>query len=273
MFRVAAYCTCDYFDLPSIIDFLETHSTFRSTMTLYTDVLYVKQKRKKADIFIFSYGCVAFFNTVPADEQAFLSMFRQSGFETAPLPKWEMEDFEYTYGTQSLVHDDEITLQSHSALEKLSVGCAIAQCAKLNVFEERIHKVIEDNKSLPETLAKTGKIGLSQKEITMKIGRLFLERNSVNLHFDILDTPEFFWEQDKYKPVYDHLYKYLELGKRVDILNTRLDIMRELFQMLNDQLDAVHSTKLEWIIIWLIVIEVAISLIWEILIKDILKLF
>jgi uncharacterized Rmd1/YagE family protein len=71
-----------------------------------------------------------------------------------------------------------------------------------------------------------GKIDLTQKQITMEIGRLFIERNSVNLHFDILDTPEFFWEQDKYKPVYDRLAGYLELGKRVDILNKRLDIMK-----------------------------------------------
>jgi uncharacterized Rmd1/YagE family protein len=25
-------------------------------------------------------------------------------------------------------------------------------------------------------------------------GQVFLERNEVNLHSDILDTPEFFWE-------------------------------------------------------------------------------
>ena len=57
----------------------------------------------------------------------------------------------------------------------------------------------------------------------------YQERNEVNLHFDVLDSPEFFWEQDKFKHVYDRLFGYLELQKRVDVLNKRLDILKELY--------------------------------------------
>ncbi len=65
-----------------------------------------------------------------------------------------------------------------------------------------------------------------------KVGKLFIERNNINLHADILDDPEFFWEQDRYKHVYEKLFKYLELGKRVGLLNKRLGIMKELFDMI-----------------------------------------
>jgi uncharacterized Rmd1/YagE family protein len=41
---------------------------------------------------------------------------------------------------------------------------------------------------------------------------LIIDGAQVNLHFDVLDTPEFFWEQDKYKPLYETLFNYLELG-------------------------------------------------------------
>jgi uncharacterized Rmd1/YagE family protein len=58
----------------------------------------------------------------------------------------------------------------------------------------------------------SGSIELSRTEMAMKVGKLFIERNNINLHFDILDTPEFFWEQDVYKSVYDSLFNYLELG-------------------------------------------------------------
>jgi len=231
----------------------------------------VRMRRKKQDVFVFSYGCVTFFN-VPSDEQeAFLQALKP--FEEGTLSVREQEDLEYTYGSKSAIRNDEITLESTGPLEKLSIAFAIAQCCKLSVFEERIQAEIEANKYLSETLARDGTVHMSQKQITMKIGRLFIERNSVNLHFDILDTPEFFWEQDQYKAVYDRLSNYLELGKRVDILNKRLDIMKELFEMLNDQLDAMHSAKLEWIVIWLIVIEVVISVVWQMLIKDVLGLF
>jgi uncharacterized Rmd1/YagE family protein len=59
----------------------------------------------------------------------------------------------------------------------------------------RISQEMEENKRLPLTLARTGSVGLSHNSISKKIGKLFIERNNVNLHFDVLDTPEFFWEQ------------------------------------------------------------------------------
>jgi uncharacterized Rmd1/YagE family protein len=121
---------------------------------------------------------------------------------------------------------------------------------------------------LPERLAKHGKISLDRTEICKKIGQLFIERNSVNLYSDILDTPEFFWEQEQYQAFYHRIYSYLEIGKRVAVLNKRLDIMRELFEMLSAELQDRHSSNLEWIIIWLIVVEVVIEVVWQIIIKD-----
>jgi hypothetical protein len=61
--------------------------------------------------------------------------------------------------------------------------------------------------------------------------------------------------------MYDRLFNYLELGKRVELLNKRLDIMKELLDMLADEQQNAHATKLEWIIIWLIVFEVIIMVI------------
>ena len=43
--------------------------------------------------------------------------------------------------------------------------------------------------------------------------------------------------------------------------------------MLSQQLAHQHDTRLEWIVIWLIVAEVAVEVIWNMLIKDILGFF
>lgn len=39
--------------------------------------------------------------------------------------------------------------------------------------------------------------------------------------------------------------------------------------MLSDQLENQHASRLEWIIIWLIVIEVVIEAVWNMIIRDI----
>jgi uncharacterized Rmd1/YagE family protein len=67
--------------------------------------------------------------------------------------------------------------------------------------------------------------------------------------------------------------QYLEQSKRIEIMNRRLDCVGELLDVLNTQIENQHASKLEWIIIWLIVAEVAISVVWQIIIKDILGFF
>lgn len=165
-------------------------------------------------------------------------------------------------------------------------------------------------------------------------GKVFLERNEVNLHSDILDTPEWFWEADLWEPrwvrlptcaLYLYIYgpvgatvgrilriliypclrvqfggsthlaaglsppspqlpksptplflppnsygafcKYLDLPNRINILNKRLDILRELLNVLETQLDNSHSTKLELIVIALIIVEVVLQVL-EIALND-----
>lgn len=56
----------------------------------------------------------------------------------------------------------------------------------------------------------------------------FKERSAVNLHSDMLDTPEIFWEMDDWEPTYRRVAEYLDIPNRVRVLNQRLDIMKEL---------------------------------------------
>jgi uncharacterized Rmd1/YagE family protein len=53
---------------------------------------------------------------------------------------------------------------------------------------------------------------------------------------------------------------YLDIETRVEVLNQRLDVIHELFEMLGTELNHQHSSLLEWTIIVLIVMEVALTL-------------
>jgi uncharacterized Rmd1/YagE family protein len=54
---------------------------------------------------------------------------------------------------------------------------------------------------------------------------------------------------------------YLEMSGRTEILNKRLDMLRELLDVLQQQMENAHAVKLEWIIIWLIVAEVVLQMV------------
>ena len=99
------------------------------------------------------------------------------------------------------------------------------------------------------------------------MGELFIERSSINLHLDVLDAPEFFWEYPEVEPLYKIMSIYLDISMRVDALNQRLDVLHELLEMLGNELNHQHSSRLELVIIWLIVIEVVMTIS-----KDIFKI-
>jgi uncharacterized Rmd1/YagE family protein len=255
--RCTGYCTSWNYDTGRFFQFLQLSGHCQ----LYRDVIHSQPKDEKGvkhDIFYFPYGVIVFWGFSLDEEKILLSNVRD--FEKNPLVKAEVDEFDFSYGAKMKIEDDEITLQKKDLLTKLAISYAIAQSIKLTVFEETIGRTIEHSRQIPKDLADKGKITLSRRETSRKMGELYLERSYVNLHSDMLDTPEFFWEHADLEPLYRKMAHYLDINKRVDSLNRRLTILHELFEILNDGLNHQHSARLEWTIIFLIIIEISLAL-------------
>ena len=215
-------------------------------------------------VFFFSYGCVVTWGLSENQERRLLdSVTRNHAHEPLPDDEVEFDDFGYVDGVGQKLSllKDTIKLSSRETREKLAISFALAQSAKLAIFEATVEKTIQSTKDIPQKMAVDGKIKLNRQDITRQIGQLFVDRSSINLYSDILDNPDFFWEDDEWLPVYSRVAKYLEVDRRADVLNKRLDILKELFDMLATELHNSHSNKLEWIVIILIMVEVLFQVI------------
>lgn len=252
--RCTSYCTADGYKLLALFQALKN----KYTVNHFRDTIHVAVTPENGDIFFFSYGVMVAWGLSEEEEQSFLDKIRD--FEVEPTMTVSKDDYEFGYGEILRVQRDEMILPNKDVLTKLAISHGLGQSAKLSVFEETIDRTITKTKHLPEDLARKGKIFLSRREISQKIGELFIDRSSVNLHSDILDEPEFFWEYPELHPVYLDTAKCLDITTRVEVLNNRLTIVSELLVMLSDQLNHQHSSTLEWTIIWLIIIEVTIAI-------------
>jgi uncharacterized Rmd1/YagE family protein len=253
--RCISYCTASAFDIPKLFQFLST----THTVQLFRDAIYMgilDDQDHQKEIFYFSYGAIVFWGLDEEEERKALNIVKE--FEKDPYAEMELDEFTYSYGSNMKIEDDEISLHNKHVLTKLAISHGLAQSAKLTTFEVLIQKTIDLTKHIPAELARKGKIPLSRKEISKKMGELFMERNFINLHADILDTPEFFWDYPELEPFYRKTSHYLDVGKRVDILNKRLNIIHELLEILSGEMNHQHSSRLEWTIIVLILIEVSL---------------
>jgi uncharacterized Rmd1/YagE family protein len=252
-----AFCTASSYNIKPLFEAVK--KKYKST--LYRDVIHIEipfEDKEPIDIFYFPYGTTICWGASLDKAISFLGETRR--FEHQPLEYLEKDTFTYSFGEKCRIVENEIILPDQDIMTKLAVSHGLAQSAKMGAFEEVISKAFQKTKDFPEDLAKYGKIPLSRKQIRKKMGELFIERSMINLHVDVLDTPEFFWDHSDLEPLYTTIANELDIKTRGQILNQRLDIVRELFEMLGNELNHQHSSRLEWIIIWLIICEVIISL-------------
>lgn len=255
-----AYCTASSYQIKPLFENLK--DKFRPV--LYRDVIHlsVHSQHGKGDVFYFPYGAIVAWGLSADECKFYLDLVKE--FEHQPVEEIETDEFTTIIGESPKIVEDEIILPNDDTLTRLAVSHGIAQSVKLGTFENAIRKTFNATKYIPEDLAKHGHISLSRREIRRKMGELFIERNSINLHADVLDTPEFFWEYSELEPLYAMTANDLDLETRVEVLNQRLDVIHELFEMLGNELNHQHSSRLEWTIICLIVIEVFLSLLRDV---------
>jgi uncharacterized Rmd1/YagE family protein len=170
------------------------------------------------------------------------------------------DEMAFVYGEQSAFKWDVATLSTRESGEKLAISFALAKSSLLSIYEWRLQRTIDRNSHIPEELAKNGKIEMSREEISKEVGRIFLVKHGINLDASLIDTPEEFWEDDRFEGVYARCIKYFEISKRLELVNNRLTMIKDLHDVLIESAESKHSAYLEWIIIVLIIAEVVLDL-------------
>ena len=145
-----------------------------------------------AEMFVFSYGVVVFWNFTERQEKdilADLTFFTtETGRSIVSRPQreedFETEEFHFEYSAEMRrprVFNDMITLRSGDHMIKLTISHAIAQSTKLSFFEARMSHTMEQAQYIPRKLALTGELGMDRQEVVKMLGRLFKSRVDVNL--------------------------------------------------------------------------------------------
>jgi len=259
--RCISFCLTESYRLAPIASF------FRSAgyiIKQYRKVLHISHPTKEYNIFIFSYGCLITWGLKQREEKQLLLQLKP--FSIKPLSTIEIGSFIYRYDnhveikTHGRFNVDIITLESKNPQLKLAISYGLAQSIQLESYESAVQKTIEQNAHYPEQLAKKGNISLSQKEISQRMGQIFLARSYINLNSEYLAAPEYFWEHPGFEDYYNMSEKFLDIPRRVATLNQKLTVLHELFDVLTSQLQHRHSNILEMIIILLIFVELVITL-------------
>lgn len=236
-----------------------------------SEVLLMKTRNGDLDCFIMEIGVIVCWGCTRPELgmiAGYLKKYVENINELVPGAMYE-DDFVYipaalrgdhAVGPRlSYIRGDVIYLSTDSALERLAYSYAIAQSVKLDGYEDQVSKAIAVVKDIPEKIVKSGEVGMTGKELNQRIGELYIHRSNLNLHSDILDTPNCLWDLDVVSSVYRLCRKYQDIEKRLQILNHRLDVMKDMYEMVQSELNIKDYTRLEMTVVLLIVVEVIID--------------
>ncbi|XP_068040705.1 required for meiotic nuclear division protein 1 homolog isoform X3 [Anomalospiza imberbis] len=166
---------------------------------------------------------------------------------------------------QSKLHKGQILLNSELdsdevVLQKFAFSNALCLSVKLAIWESLLDNFVESIQSIPEILKSRRKVKLSHADVMQKIGELFALRHRINLSSDLLITPDFYWDREKLEELYDKTCQFLNINRRVKVMNEKLQHCMELTDLMRNHLNEKHALRLEWMIVILITIEVLFEL-------------
>lgn len=267
---VNGYCVAEEISLKVKYATFDNSYTFKSEEEAH---IYFDTKAAKY-LFIFDFGVIVFWNFLENEEKLIIKKLERLFIDKLPAEEVEKD---YMLFREDIVEtprldDNTIFLTSEELYEKLAHSYAFAQSLKLDIFENKVDKTIKETELIPKNLASQGAVKMSQNRIYQMIGNIFILRSSVNLISGFLDSPNCFWNESTWEDIYYKARDYYDLEERIEVINNRLDLIKELYDMLNDDLHNKHTANLEWIVIWLIFCEILIEIVWNILIKDVFKL-
>lgn len=159
----------------------------------------------------------------------------------------------------SFMQGDVLVLQGHDAdqkqLEMAAFAMGLSRSTRLSILEESLDKYIQISRENSFLLSE-GVVARKESSIVKIIGRLFLIRAQLNLYSELIETPDLYWSEPVLEKIYEQVSRRLDILLRISIMNRKLDYVTEEQRALLSVMSEKKSTRLEWIIIVLIMVEV-----------------
>ncbi|KAK4154400.1 required for meiotic nuclear division protein 1 [Chaetomidium leptoderma] len=281
---ISAVCVAESFDMDGVEDILKNHGFSLDPDGTGFESHEVVHARgfNNGDIFVFPSGTVVTWALPPDVVNTLATKHLLPAAEMPFIEDKEEEDLDFLVDPeqeQSRVSGDAVVLGTRREVEagdrldttlaKIAFSSGLARSTKLAVLESSLTRYLESTRHIPDRLSQGLRAPLSRGMILQKAGELLNLRSQLNHYNDLTDAlPDIFWDtEEKLETYYAKIGKALDVGVRIKTLNDKMTYAQEVVTVAQGVLDISekmssekHSTRLEWIIIILIAIEVAFEL-------------
>lgn len=206
-------------------------------------------------LYVFQYGMLSFFNLEIEEINKVLN-------ELKPYLRGEQEHeiserfgVEIKEGTLKVNYSHVILPELNTEMIRL-VMLNASQSVALNRYAKITEDLLADTNQHTVYLEHKGRLDISGVKLKQYIGKVLNLKNKISENLYIFDSPEITWDNETLNRLNLDLKSTFDLKDRYRLIHDRLEIIKENLELFKAILDHRESSRLEWIIIILILVEV-----------------
>lgn len=214
--------------------------------------------KKESYLFLFRFGCVAFFNFSDEEitaELAHLAEHLGRGMSDPPL-----ETYEIRLGEPPTVEFEHVVINKRLTQDHVAVtALTVAQSAALEFLEKNTEQVLDTSSTLFVNLARSGRLPMDLRNLLKLIGSTVNTRQDIVSKLAILDAPDETWKSKELDKLYRDVRDNFEIDLRFRAVDRKLTLLQDNIELLADLTNYQRANALELLIIALIFIEIILG--------------
>ena len=211
-------------------------------------------------VVLFKMGTAVFIGLTPVEEEDMIRGLGERIKDTLKEREIETADIVAKGDDDTVAANGTVLLKSAEPHRLLLVAEALAVAVSLSYDERRVGRAFDRVSHVAEGL-KTGKlIGGKRSETLSEIGEALSIQSRLAGRIDMDDKPDVLWDHPELERLWAKLVDEYDLKSRANAIAQKLTVIRDSAETLGDLLTTRTSHRLEWYIIALIMIEIALGL-------------
>ena len=255
MQQVSSFQIADSIDIKSFKDVFPAKLLYSDSDELFY------QTPADEFIYVFKFGIVSFYNYDELQIASFLQVIQP--YCKNPLDQKLSDEFGIEINAPKLkLGYNKIELPGVDANFLRLIMLNVTQSVALDHYSQLTTILLEETNYHTQIMERKGSLDLSGKNLKKYIGRTLNIKNHIAGNLYIFDSPEETWENEELNHLDIGLKKTFDLQVRFRTIQEGLSIVKENLELFKDLLQYRNSTRLEWVVILLIFVEV-LNLLFE----------
>jgi uncharacterized Rmd1/YagE family protein len=218
-------------------------------------------------IVLFRFGVAVFFNLSAQAETSFLQQMLPLIKDAPTTPSTETLEILLIPDQKDSFEHDRLIMPDASIPRLQVVADILAKSVFLDDSEQRASLALNRIEPLAERMYSGGRLPGRAHDLLRHIGEVMQLQHRMVARAQVGEKPEVLWDHSELENLWHRLENEFEIGERQLALERKLDLISSTAETLLGLLQDRHTLRVEWYIVILIVIEIALTL-YELFIRQ-----